>query len=106
MDKYHIVGKNNLTGVPMFDSIKLTLNQAGLLFAIFIIIVLLVLLGFKSAKLKKILTELLIKKSELETNKLNNQINNLKQKARGLDAKRKESAAKYRNYRKSLNNNK
>ena len=85
----------------MFTTLKLSLGQIAIFGAIAVIFVLLVLLGFKSAKLKKVLTDLFIKSSELETIKLQNKVDNLKSKARETDAKRKESAKRYRDHLKS-----
>ena len=84
-------------------NIKLTLKQWAYMAAAAGVLFLLLLLGFKSAKLKKTAARLLRTSGELELQKIKIKTDNLKQKARDLDEKRKQKAAAYRDYIAKLN---
>lgn len=63
-----------------------------------IMIFLLLLLGYKSAKLRKIAAELMEKKADLEIDRITVKVQELQRKAKETDAKRRESADAYRAY--------
>ena len=83
--------------------IKLTLKQWAIVAAIAFVFGLLLLVGWQSQRLKQLLTDLLIAKQEAETQKLRIQVDQARKKVKETDAKRQESAAKYRDYMRRRN---
>lgn len=80
----------------------ITLKQIGVFIALGVVLVLLLMLGLKSRKIKELATRLLRTSANLKTQKYRLEIDALKKKERGLVAKRKEKTSAYRDYVKSL----
>lgn len=83
--------------------IKLSLKQILMLSYCALVLILLLILGFKSAKLKQLATELLKKNGDLELQRLSLKREELKKKVQETDEKRKEKALAYRDYISRIN---
>ncbi len=83
--------------------IKLTLQQWGYAILLGSILILLLILGYKSAKLKRVAAALMKKTGDLAIEKLKIKKENLQKKVRSLDANRIKKANAYRDYIDKLN---
>ena len=75
-----------------------TVKQLGLYTLIFVLIIALILLGYRSKKLKATLVKLLKTQHALELQKITEKRKVLREEVKNLDAKRREKASRFRKY--------